>query len=260
MDYVSVILNGYLDINSRNHLDKYFCREFKKAQENYYELSEFFDGCLNIINQFNGILEFELLTKTDELESMLNRAKDGTIQYSEIEPEKTYDEMCQDTIKYCSNQLKTINLDYGSVQLHQYTNGKYGGHLTYKEINHISNAIHKAKERIENQYGNVLDNEYGFSVLEWATIFYYVDETNLLAEDRYLKSRINKFMSKHKIKTSYNSFRIKYSNAKKRINEICDYPIHKLELIIPFCKENYNQVVTKIENDIIFLKENHTDY
>lgn len=102
--------------------------------------------------------------------------------------------------------------------------------------------------------------ESPFSVLEWATIFYYVDETKLLSESRLIKTRFEQFMSKHEINTTFDNFKTKYYKAKKRINEKNDYPINKLELIIPFLKENYKQTVTKVENDIIFLEENKPEY
>lgn len=103
-------------------------------------------------------------------------------------------------------------------------------------------------------------NESPFSVLEWATIFYYADETKLLPENRTVKARIEQFINKYEINTSIKYFRTQYYEAKKRINEKNDYPINKLELIIPFLKENYKQTVTKVENDIIFLEENMPEY
>jgi len=99
-----------------------------------------------------------------------------------------------------------------------------------------------------------------YSVLEWATIFYYADETKLLSESPILKTRLEQFMSKHQVNTTFDNFKTKYYEAKKRINEKNDYPINKLELIIPFLKENYKQTVTKVENDIIYLEENKLDY
>jgi len=62
-------------------------------------------------------------------------------------------------------------------------------------------------------------------------------------------------MSKHQVNTTLDNFKTKYYEAKKRLNKKNDYPISKLELIIPFLKENYKQTVTKVENDIYFLKE-----
>lgn len=99
-----------------------------------------------------------------------------------------------------------------------------------------------------------------FSIFQWATIFYYADETKLLPENRLIKNRLEQFMSKHQLNTTFDYFRTMYYEAKHRINKKNDYPIGKLESIIPFLKENYTQTVAKAENDIIFLKENKPDY
>lgn len=102
--------------------------------------------------------------------------------------------------------------------------------------------------------------ESPFSVSEWATIFYYANETKLLPEARTIKERMEQFINKYEINTTLNYFRTQYYEAKKRINKKNDYPINKLKLIIPFLKENYKQTVTKVENEIIFLEENMTEY
>ena len=99
-----------------------------------------------------------------------------------------------------------------------------------------------------------------FSVLEWATIFYYADETNLLPENRFLKSRIEKFIEFHKIPTTFKSFKSKYHTAKNRINKNNNYPIDKLELILPFLEKNYKQAVTLIDRDINFLLSEKSEY
>ncbi len=71
---------------------------------------------------------------------------------------------------------------------------------------------------------------------------------------------MEQFMNTHVIKTTFANFKAKYYEAKKRINKKSDYPISKLEFILPFLKENYNQTVTKVENDITFLEENSAEY
>lgn len=99
-----------------------------------------------------------------------------------------------------------------------------------------------------------------FSVLEWATIFYYADETKLLPEHRFIKERMEQFIKAHNISTTFKSFKSKYHTAKNRINKNNNYPIDKLELILPFLKKNYNQTVTKVENDIMILENEKSEY
>lgn len=146
-------------------------------------------------------------------------------------------------------------------------------HKAVKEFGYYSGIVNKVEEQVK-KYPRLFATfdkcehnlppqpivESPFSVLEWATIFYYADETKLLTESRLIKTRLEQFMSKHQINTTFDNFKTKYYEAKKRINEKNDYPINKLELIIPFLKENYKQTVTKVENDITFLEENKLEY
>lgn len=99
-----------------------------------------------------------------------------------------------------------------------------------------------------------------FSILEWATIFYYADETKLLPKHKFIKERMEQFIKSHNISTTFKSFKSKYHTAKNRINKNNNYPIDKLELILPFLKKNYNQTVTKVENDIMILENEKSEY
>jgi hypothetical protein len=99
-----------------------------------------------------------------------------------------------------------------------------------------------------------------FSVLEWSTIYYYADVTNLLPSENNTKERIEYFMKKHNVPTTFKSFKSKYYHAKKRINKENNYPISKLEKIIPFLEINYSQTVTKVENDIVIIEEENAEY
>ncbi len=103
-------------------------------------------------------------------------------------------------------------------------------------------------------------NNSQFSVLEWATIFYYANETNLLPETRTIKNRMEKFIQIHKIKTTLNHFNNNYYTAKNRIHDKNDYPIEKLKLILPFLSKNYKKSVVKVKNDIEFLRAEKTEY
>ena len=98
-----------------------------------------------------------------------------------------------------------------------------------------------------------------FSALEWATIFYYADESKLTSSGRTKKARIDDFMKQHNIQTTLGNMRTKYHAAKRDISANT-YSIPKLSSIIPFLKANYPQVVTKIENDIEFIKEETPEY
>ena len=107
---------------------------------------------------------------------------------------------------------------------------------------------------------NIDKQKSPFSILEWTTIYYYAKETSLLPDFDTNKEGIEKFMKNHRITTTYEYFKNKYYDAQKRINKKKDYPIDKLKKIIPFLKDNYKQVVTRVEEDISFLESENADF
>ena len=268
MNYLEIVLQGYFNENNREFLEKYFFREFKKAEkEQYFEADEFFSGCIKVIESWEKYLQEQVFKRKRELYLMLNGAKNGTMKYGDLQG-KTIEEKRQETIEYCEQELKEVRPDgIGSlsftVHLQSLTNGRIAYNMPYNELLVIKIAILKAFKKTQPNIEPLPPQpiiESPFSVLEWATIFYYADETKLLSESRLLKTRLEQFMSKHQVNTTPVNFKNSYYEAKRRINEKNDYPINKLELIIPFLKENYKQTVTKVENDIIFLEENKPEY
>lgn len=268
MNYLEIILQGYFNENNREFLEKYFFREFKKAEkEQFFEADEFFNGCIKVIESWEKYLQDKVFERKKELYLMLNGAKNSTMKYGDLQG-KTIEQKRQETIEYCEQELKDVRPDgIGSisftVHLHSLSNGLIANSLTYNEVLEIKHSILKAYQKTQPHKKALLlqkTNENPFSVLEWATIFYYADETHLLPESRTIKTRIEQFIKNNEIDTTCKYFRTQYYEAKKRINEKSDYPISKLKLIIPFLKENYKQTVTKVENEIIILEENNPEY
>lgn len=167
------------------------------------------------------------------------------------------------------NQLKMIYFQNFSIGLYCFPSNYYdneNGDFCLDLIEGIKEYFKDFESKIDeistflkwtsSQNRNKPDSKKSFSALQWATIFYYADETKLTANSEMIKTRMESFMSKHKVDTTFNNFKSKYYAAKKRINDMNDYPIKMLKSIIPFLKENYNQTICKVENDILFLEEN----
>ncbi len=167
-------------------------------------------------------------------------------------------------IEYCNTCISIIEQDkeyYFNLITEPYHASITGAKRpNWYEI--IYNSLERVKRSAELYLnsGKNDDNKSTFSVLEWATIFYYADETKLLPESKAIKNRWEKFMKKHNINTTSNTFKKNYYDAKKRINVKNDFPIDKLNLIIPFTKENYPQAVTLIVRDKDFLESEQTEY
>ncbi len=158
------------------------------------------------------------------------------------------------------DRMKIINESTRSLR-HQQTffeinNGKKSDIIEFQlDFYNTEKQYYQQDKYIESNY-----KKNTFSILEWTAIFYYALDSGLLAKEKNLIESFKKFIEKHQIKTTTKSFKSKYYQVKKRINHSNDFSIEKLEKIIPFLKEEYPKVVTKVENDIKYLKEENTSY
>ncbi|MCK9291652.1 MAG: hypothetical protein WCR58_12320 [Bacteroidales bacterium] len=124
--------------------------------------------------------------------------------------------------------------------------------------------VNKAQKFIEFLNSKQETKKEEYSVLQWATIFYYAEITSLTSGSTTKDGRMQDFIKKHNIQTrSKEEQRLKQASIKSFRNtyyKVChrmakDYPIAKLEGIIPFLEKNYKKVVNKVLNDIEYLKE-----
>jgi hypothetical protein len=156
MNYLEIVIQGYFNQNNREYLEKYFLREFKKAEkEEYFEADEFFNGCLKITEGWKKYLRDLVNERKRELEGMLNDARNGTLIFANMEG-KTIDQLKEETIQYCIEELESIRPDgIGGetyyVHLSSLTKGRIGYQMEYDEVLQIEIAILKAfKKALEN--------------------------------------------------------------------------------------------------------------
>ena len=148
MNYLEIVLKGYFNENNREYLEKYFFREYKKAEKEYFEADEFFSGCLKIIEGWENHLQDKVFERKRELYLMLNKAKNGTLSYSDLEG-KTIEQKRQEIIEYCEQELKDTRpngiggLSF-TINLHSLTNGRIAYNMAYNEILQIKLSILKA--------------------------------------------------------------------------------------------------------------------
>lgn len=154
MNYLEIVLQGYFNENNREFLEKYFFREFKKAEkEQYFEADEFFNGCIKVIESWEKYLQERVFERKHELYLVLNGAKNGTMKYGDLQG-KTIEEKRQETIEYCEQELKEVRPDgIGSlsftVHLHSLTNGRIAYNMPYNELLVIKLAILKAFKKTQ---------------------------------------------------------------------------------------------------------------
>lgn len=148
MNYLEIVLKGYFNDNNRKFLEKYFLREYKKAEkDDFLEADEFFSGCLEVIESFEKHLEDNVNERKRELTFMLINAKNGTLSFADLE-NKTIEQKRLETIEFCEQELKDVRPDgIGSlsftVNLFSLTNGSIAYHLAYNEVLQIKISILK---------------------------------------------------------------------------------------------------------------------
>ncbi len=112
MNYFKIVMQGYHDRNSRKHLERYFYRKFKEAENNeFFEADEFFDGCLGIVKNLEGRIKRDVNDWRNILESELYQAKNGLLQYKNMEG-KTFEQQrqkTQGTIEFCEKELASLS-------------------------------------------------------------------------------------------------------------------------------------------------------
>lgn len=132
--------------------------------------------------------------------------------------------------------------------------------IEYLEIKKVELKTPQPPTPPKDEQGEVKESQ--FSVLEWATIFYYADSCKYFNQKNKAENQ-SFFIDKHSITTSKKSFKNKVIDANISINNIQNYSIEKLNKILPFVKENYSNGIAKIKNDKEYLKingKNDTDY
>lgn len=136
MDYLNLILAGYSDSNSREHLQDYFYVEYKKAEQQFYSTDLFFGGCLKVIEFFESDLKKQLNEYKNELYEGFRITTDNEAK------------------AYFTDELNNISLDNFFFNLHhqswpqQYL---YFNRLQYSEIQNIKKAILDTEIKVNSE-------------------------------------------------------------------------------------------------------------
>jgi hypothetical protein len=119
-------------------------------------------------------------------------------------------------------------------------------------------VFYPVKETRNIKVNSKKKGESRFSGLEWGAIIYYADTTKLL-NGTTKKDRISYFINKHGVKKTTKYISQKTWVADDRINKKLNFPIDKLQKILPFLKQNYPKTINKVKNDIEFLKNENAE-
>lgn len=152
MNYKELVLNS-LSEDNRQHPDRYFYREWKKAEKEFYDIEEFFDGCYMIINKWKKVFKDWQFEQVMECNDNLVIIRQDRMTYPE-DKEKSKDEQKREDDEYwCAEMdrrrgekhIYNINMPISQVLGEV---GFRGGHWNYKHIEALESAISKARARV----------------------------------------------------------------------------------------------------------------
>lgn len=162
MDYFKIVLDGYFNSNNRKFLTEYFVREQKKAKKDFYSTDEFFSGCDDVIEQFSNEIKRQLFKEKNDCHFAISHIKNGTMNFSQSDKSKTYEEQCEQALISWEKQLNSWTIDSFSVNLFSMNIG-YTGYLWHNDLLLISDAIEKAKTMVnENTIKTNSNNDNEF--------------------------------------------------------------------------------------------------
>lgn len=163
MDYLKIVLDGYINPSTNEHLTDYFFREFKKVEKEYFSPKEFFEsGCLGIIDIFKADIKDRLYKDKNMLYDMIGHAKDGTIKYQDLtldqmkNPKLVQEQKEKCLVKWNDRLLELSENSY-YAQINRITKNRYTGLLSWERIQYIEYSILAAFEKVllENQKENI---------------------------------------------------------------------------------------------------------
>jgi hypothetical protein len=129
VNYLELILLGFTDPNTSKYLDQYFLRQCKKAVESHYSNEEFFEGCMNTINELKGLFEDQINERKSEINKLL---KHTTGQQREDILQELKD-LKPDDFLVNYNRFQTLFFNHG-----------LRGNLCYNDLATIQTALNSA--------------------------------------------------------------------------------------------------------------------
>jgi hypothetical protein len=154
MDYLKIVLDGYLNPSTREHLTDYFFREFKKAEKEYFSPKEFFEsGCLGIVEALKSDITSRLIEEKLRIYQMIDVVNSGKLKYHELtdaqmEEPKLVQEQKEKLLEYCNARLSELSEISFNAFLTGITNGRYLGNLSWESIEYIEYSIFTAYKKV----------------------------------------------------------------------------------------------------------------
>ena len=152
MDYLDIILKGYLNPDTNKFLHRYFVRESKEAEKDGYQSDEFFEGVFSAIQRVEGFFKERLYDRHTKLRKELGAIKEGRVKLDEsYYPELPQEERLKQVATEWEQQNNSLKISDFYINLSPITNGKYCHQLAYEELEYIRKAVQDAKATSEQE-------------------------------------------------------------------------------------------------------------
>lgn len=149
INYMEILLKGYCNWETKRFLENYLYREWKKAEKENYELSEFFRGLRIGKDKLDHEIEKKKNKHIVNLGLMIDAAVKGNLTHDKNDLKKfTPEQLNENAIRRCKILLHTYKTGnhrdweiHWNIDLNNCTQGAYSGTIFKDDIELIGKAI-----------------------------------------------------------------------------------------------------------------------
>lgn len=157
-EYTGILIKGYLE--NRDNLAKYLIRVSKKAEKEFIDNEEFFDGLKKVIELFHTDIDVQYIAHLNQIDQMRDIRLNKGQSIEDLEGQER-------------------NKENYNVFLPRVTGNRFTGNLSFHEIQFLEMAINEAKQNLNHDgksqsgtasKGKIIYNENDTIILSGETI------------------------------------------------------------------------------------------
>lgn len=156
LEYTKILINGYSE-NSDN-LVKYLIRESKKAEKEFIDNEEFFEGLNKVIKLFQDDIDVQYITHLNQIDKIRDIRLDKGQSIQDLEDQE--------------RPKENFN-----VYLPRFTNNPLSGNLPFNEIQFLEMVINEAKQNLNH------DGKSQSGTASKGKIIYNENDTIMLSDE-----------------------------------------------------------------------------
>lgn len=255
MNFKYIVINGYVTEYDRNHLVEYFYREYKKAEKEYYDADECFDGFLSVIDEiktyFHNVYVDHYknlrhrLSDAEQILEIINEAKYRALHINEVEEDEEeigeaeeeqkpdYYKINSEIAEECRKEFKYLNANNFSIESTDFLPICCRYTINLKVIFKLEDAIYEGYKRSTGKDKLSKLRKFVFCYPEWIRQF---EEENNVSIKPFPPTLINSQLlegNSHKVQKN------KSPEDSEKESEIRAFIKQRVESIDPDLKWEY---------------------